>query len=169
MRSAYFLGVDAVAISTHSAPLGPVALKASAGSSESIPLLSVRATGTFIQQSQKYGWKFFAAVAPPSHVKTGTNSDIPVKEHFSTSLLRDPLRTSPCVVMLGGEGTGLKTDLQRKADFTLSIEGHRNGSGGVDSLNVSVAAGLLCDAFMRPPAANMPQEKKKEVAGDALF
>lgn len=40
----------------------------------------------------------------------------------------------------------------------LSIEGRRGGlSGIVDSLNVSVAAGLLCDAFLRPS----PNSEKK--------
>ena len=53
--------------------------------------------------------------------------------------------------MLGGEGEGLRQILQRKADYIVGVEGQRIGQGGVDSLNVSVAAGVLCEAFLRRP------------------
>lgn len=51
--------------------------------------------------------------------------------------------------MLGGEGEGLRWNLQKKADHEIGIDGTRAGMRGVDSLNVSVAAGLLCEAFLR--------------------
>lgn len=51
--------------------------------------------------------------------------------------------------MIGGEGEGLARPLQKKADFTVSVEGSRTGQGGVDSLNVSVATAMLCDAFLQ--------------------
>lgn len=55
--------------------------------------------------------------------------------------------------MLGSEGDGLRKTLLRKSDFKLSIEGRRGDLKSlVDSLNVSVAAGLLCEAFLRPPS-----------------
>lgn len=57
--------------------------------------------------------------------------------------------------MLGGEGEGLRQNLLRKADFLVTIEGQRLRQGGVDSLNVSVAAGVLCEAFLRQPADSM--------------
>ena len=58
--------------------------------------------------------------------------------------------------MLGGEGSGLKGDLVRKADHLVSIAGERGGLGGIDSLNVSVATGVLCEAFLRQPR-NIPR------------
>lgn len=54
--------------------------------------------------------------------------------------------------MLGGEGEGLRWTLQKSADYLVGVEGNRAGKEGVDSLNVSVAAGLLCNAFMKKPA-----------------
>lgn len=154
LRSAYFLGVDAVAISNrNSAPLSPVALKASAGASENLPLVSIARPAAFIEESQENGWKFYAAVAPP---KSGnSNPDPPgtrVSKHFSTADIDPAERDHPCVLMLGGEGEGLRWNLQKKADFTVSIDGWRAGDGGVDSLNVSVAAGLLSEAFLRKSA-----------------
>lgn len=51
--------------------------------------------------------------------------------------------------MLGNEGEGLRWNLRSKAAVELSIAGSGNAQrGGVDSLNVSVAAGVLCQAFL---------------------
>lgn len=62
--------------------------------------------------------------------------------------------------MLGSEGEGLRWTLQKKADYVLGVQGARLGQGGVDSLNVSVAAGLLCEAFMKPPSTSQPAYKE---------
>jgi hypothetical protein len=62
--------------------------------------------------------------------------------------------------MLGSEGDGLRKPLVKKSDVRLSIEGRRGDLNGVDSLNVSVAAGLLCDAFLRPPYQKKHDEAK---------
>ena len=149
MRTAFFLGVDAVAISKRSsAPLSPVAIKASAGASENIPLLSVDQPGKFIDTCQGFGWKICAAVSP------GTGKSSGSRGYISTSTLHTPVRDHPCLLVLGGEGEGLRWNIQSKADLKIGIEGMRAGHIGVDSLNVSVAAGLLCDAFLREPAVS---------------
>ena len=66
--------------------------------------------------------------------------------------------------MLGAEGEGLRLKLRGKADVNVSIGGSwrqdEDGTGGVDSLNVSVAAGLLCDAFLRAPTVGRDLDKK---------
>lgn len=72
--------------------------------------------------------------------------------------------------MLGGEGEGLRWNLQKKADYLVRIEGQRLGQGGVDSLNVSVAAGILCEAFSKLsvagilPIESMPSAPVQEAA-----
>ncbi|CAF9941207.1 hypothetical protein IMSHALPRED_002470 [Imshaugia aleurites] len=158
LRTAFFLGVDTVAISNRSsAPVSPVALKASAGASETLPLVSVSQPGSFIDECRSNGWKIYAAVAPSPGKRTG------VGNYFSTSDLGSPVRNHPCLLILGGEGEGLRWNIQRKADYDVGIDGARNGQGKVDSLNVSVAAGLLCEAFLRKPA------KRLEVDVDAPF
>lgn len=169
LRTAYFLGIDAVAISNrNSAPLTPITLKASAGASESLPLLSISHPGAFIDESQKNGWKFYAAV-------TGGTNPTEKQPQLTTSDINSPARNHPCVLMLGGEGEGLRWNLQKKADLLLSIEGHRSGQGGVDSLNVSVATGLLCEAFLRKPVKDEMKSTKEEppekvaISAEALF
>ena len=147
LRSAFFLGVDTVAISNRSsAPVSPVAIKASAGASETLPLVSVNQPGGFIDQCKRNGWKIYAAVAPTPGKRTGLGN------YFSSSDLGSPVRNHPCLLILGGEGEGLRWNIQTKADFDVGIDGPKNGHGKVDSLNVSVAAGLLCEAFLRKPA-----------------
>ncbi|MCJ1391250.1 hypothetical protein MMC18_004113 [Xylographa bjoerkii] len=158
VRSAHFLGVDAIALSArHSAPLTPVALKASAGAAESLPLISIHTPAAFVDASRAAGWKFYAAVAPTDQVGTDKpgaekESTAPPVPHYDLPALAAlcPTRTHPCVLMLGGEGEGLRWALRRKADASVSI-GASWRAGGVDSLNVSVAAGLLCEAFLRAP------------------
>ncbi|KAL9131282.1 MAG: hypothetical protein Q9217_000770 [Psora testacea] len=145
MRSAFFLGVDAVAVSSHSAPFSPVSLKASAGAAECLPLVTVAQPNTFIDACKKNGWKAYAADASSEYIRK--------QKRLATSNLGSPLQRHPCILILGSEGEGLRWKIQEKADFDVGIEGQRGGQGGVDSLNVSVAAGLLCEAFLRKPNA----------------
>ena len=146
LRSAFFLGVDTVAISIrNSAPISPVANKASAGASETLPLVSVSQPGTFIDQCKSNGWKIYAAAAPAPGKRTGLGN------YLSSSNLGNPVRKHPCILILGGEGEGLHWNIRRKADFDVGIDGPRIGRSEVDSLNVSVAAGILCEAFLRKP------------------
>jgi len=67
IRSAYFLGIDAIALSKHTtAPLTPVALKAAAGAAEALPIIVYDSPTTFLDSSISNGWKVYAAVAPDS-------------------------------------------------------------------------------------------------------
>ncbi|MCJ1322216.1 hypothetical protein MMC15_007563 [Xylographa vitiligo] len=176
LRSAHFLGVDAIALSArHSAPLTPVALKASAGAAESLPLISIRTPAAFVDASRAAGWKFYAAVAPTDQVGTSADAEketaAPPVPHHDLSMLAAlcPTRAHPCVLMLGGEGEGLRWALRRKADASVSI-GASWRAGGVDSLNVSVAAALLCEAFLRAPGgmgAEKVRGRGRESGGSA--
>lgn len=143
IRTASFLGASAVAISTrNSASFTPVVLKASAGASENITLFSISKPEAFVQESREAGWKIYAAVAP-SAGKDAQRSG----KSISTDELDDPLVHDPCVLMLGGEGDGLRMNLRRKADVKIYIPGRAQKSM-VDSLNVSVAAGILTNSFL---------------------
>ncbi|KAL8775016.1 MAG: hypothetical protein Q9209_000495 [Squamulea sp. 1 TL-2023] len=156
IRSSHFLGADGILICTrNSAALTPVALKAAAGGAETLPLFSVGQPGSFIDESQENGWKFYAAVSPSS----SDGGRVTGRPYFSSTTLGHPLQKHPCILVLGGEGDGLRWNIQKKADFLLGIEAQRTGSGELDSLNVSVASALLCDAFLR--SSNMTNKARK--------
>ncbi|KAF7946554.1 hypothetical protein EAE96_009551 [Botrytis aclada] len=165
LRTALFMGVTAVAISTrNSASFTPVVFKASAGAAENIEIFSVNKPGGFIKDSQAAGWKIYAAVAPPAPRKADSRHMWPPtsQEFVWTHDLQDPLRDEPCILMVGGEGEGLRKALRDHADVHLSIKGAGN-RGRLDSLNVSVATGMLCDAFMRQTTRKTVEEAVQEV------
>lgn len=150
LRTASFLGATAVGITRHgSAPLTPVALKASAGAAESLALFSVSALPEFLNASRANGWTVYAAVAegPASGGGGGglkQRRQVDVRDVSET----DPLRREPCVLLVGNEGEGLARLLVKKADYEVNIPNLAVPGSGVDSLNVSVAVGLLCSAFL---------------------
>ncbi|KFY36771.1 hypothetical protein V494_04986 [Pseudogymnoascus sp. VKM F-4513 (FW-928)] len=149
IRTAAFLGVTAIAISSrNSAGFSPVVLKASAGACENVRLFTVNSPAGFVADSKAAGWKIYAAVAP----STNRAANPPLA--MTTEELCNPLLEAPCMLMLGSEGAGLRWNLRSKADVELSIEG--SGQRGlVDSMNVSVATGVLCNAFVSKKAQSV--------------
>ncbi|KAJ5731760.1 tRNA/rRNA methyltransferase SpoU [Penicillium malachiteum] len=168
IRSAYYLGVDAIIFAgRNSAPLSPVTLKASAGAAENMTLLHVKNEVDFIQRSQANGWRFYAADAPGPDA-THISRVEPDGARNSGGLLATQ---SPSVLMMGSEGSGLSTHIKSHADAIVSIPGARHSAdlgvrsdpARIDSLNVSVAAALLMEMFLRTPLVlSEPLKKVKE-------
>lgn len=164
IRSAYYLGIDAIVFAgRNSAPLNPVTIKASAGAAENMRLLKVTKEVQFIQQCQANGWRFYAADAP------GLNSmlldtDVETGDRFG------PATQSPSVIMMGSESDGLSRHIKSHADSIVSIPGARisndfgieSDPARIDSLNVSVAAALLMEMFLKVPlsVSELPQRTK---------
>lgn len=149
IRTASYLGIDAVGITSRgSSTLTPVALKSAAGAVEEISLFTVDDPLRFIEDSSKAGWKTFAAVAPPDRKLVRKHGD----KFISTDVIEvnSPLNEHPCLLVLGNEGHGLPKPLKVAADYELSVPRFVQGSC-IDSLNVSVAAGLLCHSFVKEP------------------
>lgn len=147
LRTASYFGVDAVCLtSRHTSSLSPVALKSAVGAAEEITLLTVESPEEFLQGSKSSGWKTYAAVEPPSGkiLKMHENKFVSTE---AVELLR-PLDEHPCILVLGNEGYGLPGSIKRAADYELSVPKYM-ASSSVDSLNVSVAAGLLTHAFVK--------------------
>jgi len=143
LRTVSFLGATAVAVTKrNSASLTPVALKASAGASETLTVFSVDQLSNFLVDSKENGWQVYAAA--PSMGRSGRHRQVDVHELQDL----DPLAKAPCILLMGSEGEGLSRQLMSKADSVVSIP-NLSGSTVVDSLNVSVATGLVCSAFLR--------------------
>ncbi|KAI4377409.1 hypothetical protein MLD38_015038 [Melastoma candidum] len=154
IRSAYFFGATGVVLcAKNSAPLSGVVSKASAGSLELMELRYCKNMMQFLIASADNGWR----------VLGGSISSKSVPIH-------DISPGVPTILVLGSEGTGLRPLVERSctqlvkipgniyAD-SLSVEGNGNQTGdgpekstsaeefrsflAVESLNVSVAAGVL--------------------------
>ncbi|KAF7538449.1 hypothetical protein G7Z17_g12623 [Cylindrodendrum hubeiense] len=160
LRTASYLGIDAVGITTRgSSTLTPVVLKSAAGAVEEISLFTVDDPLTFIEESSKAGWKTFAAVAPPDRKLIRKHGN----KFISTDAIeaRSPLNDDPCLLVLGNEGHGLSKELKMAADYELSVPRFVQGSC-VDSLNVSVATGLLCHSFVKEIEVETNVEQRVE-------
>jgi 21S rRNA (GM2251-2'-O)-methyltransferase len=167
IRSAYFLGVEAVVLIEHgTAPIGPVALKSSASAAEYLPLLVVKNEHAFMRKSQENGWKFFAATSPDSRSVSGSEPRV-----LELSMMNSALQEGPCVLLLGSEGEGIRPQLQRIVNGTVGIESARVSTQGLDSLNVGVAAALLMQEFLqgsKRAASTSEQPSEKGVLQPAL-
>lgn len=153
IRSAYFFGAAGVVLcAKNSAPLSGVVSKASAGSLELMELRCCKNMMQFLVSSAENGWRVLGgSVAPKA---------IPLDE-VSSGL--------PTILVLGSEGTGLRPLVERSCTQLVKIPGNIpvDVSAGVEdddetpesnqkcsakefrsflaveSLNVSVAAGVL--------------------------
>ena len=125
VRSAAAFAAQAVVVpKRRSAPLSPVASKASAGALEQFPIIEVNNLAQFIQQAARYGFWNIAAV-----VQGGA----PLKEHP---------KDRPLMLVIGSEGRGVRPLVQRRCDATLTLNMHGQGH-----LNVSNAATVLLHWF----------------------
>ena len=133
MRTAYFFGVDGVLLcSKNSAPLSPAVSKVSSGAVEMMDIYSTSNLVKFLKESDGNGWEVIGAAgdANPS---------------ITLSQFRENAKSKPVILVLGNEGTGLRTNVKNGCQTFVSIENSSgdNFNGSVDSLNVGVAAGVF--------------------------
>jgi 23S rRNA (guanosine2251-2'-O)-methyltransferase len=129
LRSAVAAGTDGVVIPTREmAPLNAAAIKASAGTAPRIPIARSNDLPRFLTSIKERGYWVIGA--------EGT-AETP---HWDADWDR------PLAVILGSEGDGLAPDVADACDGLVSIP----MAGPAESLNVSVAAGLLLYAAAQP-------------------
>jgi 21S rRNA (GM2251-2'-O)-methyltransferase len=127
LRSAFFFGVDEVIIcSKNSAPLSPVVSKASAGALEVMTVRSANNLMRLLDESKKTGWQV-----------VGTSLGEDTMPLDSLPLLQ------PTILVMGNEGHGLRQSIISRCDHKVHIPCGRGSNALVDSLNVSVATGVL--------------------------
>ncbi|KAK9774427.1 putative rRNA methyltransferase 1, mitochondrial [Seiridium cardinale] len=158
LRTAAFLGVTGVVITKHgSSGLTPVSLKASSGASEVLQLYSTNSTPDFIERSRDNGWEIYASVAAGPRSRGNSHLTIDRIETY------DPLSERPTILVIGSEGEGLEKKIKRLADFEVSIPGHTGFLSTIDSLNVSVATGIMCSAFLKKNQGFEIEEATSEI------
>jgi len=138
LRTALFLGVDGVLVSEkNSCPLTPAVSKASAGAMEQLPVHCARNLVRALDAAREDGWQVVGAALDKRSVEPA-----------------DLDAGAPTVLVLGSEGHGLRTNVLRACSGLVRIprgpaaatEGAAAAAGDaelVDSLNVSVAGGIL--------------------------
>lgn len=133
LRSAYFLGASGVlTCSRNSAPLSPVVSKASAGAMEAMPVHSAQNLPRTLASAAASGWQVVGATSDASSVNC---LDVTVRQ--------------PTLLVLGNEGVGLRTTVRNVCQTLVKVDtGHVTDSDSVDSLNVSVATGILLHQFL---------------------
>ncbi|KAG6718553.1 hypothetical protein I3842_04G156800 [Carya illinoinensis] len=153
IRSAYFFGASGVVLcAKNSAPLSGIVSKASAGALELMELRYCKNMMQFLVTSAENGWRVLGGSVSPRAVP-----------------LDEILPGAPTILVLGSEGTGLRPLVERSCTQLIRIPGSIpvavstsgvndletaetvSGCSGeefrsflaVESLNVSVAAGVL--------------------------
>lgn len=137
LRSAHYLGVDKVITSRrNSCPLTPVVSKASAGAVEVMDLFFTDDLVGFLQAKAQQGW-LVAGTMGSLTPEVSQSSKIPIMSCLEF------LWDRPTLLVLGNEGSGLSREVQASCQFLLTILPGRSLPPGFESLNVSVAAGIL--------------------------
>lgn len=147
LRSAYFLGVDRVASSVrHSCPLSPVVSKASSGAMEVLGLYGYENLEGMLRRKAAQGW----------HIVGTVGAD--VEDSIPVTWCSDFQMSKPTLLLMGGEGEGLSPGLLSLCETLLSIPAGRDlNPGSIDSLNVSVATGILLHSLLRSrPSSTQP-------------
>ncbi|XP_038054798.1 rRNA methyltransferase 1, mitochondrial-like isoform X3 [Patiria miniata] len=140
IRSAYYLGVDRIIASKHSCcSLTPVVSKASSGAMEIMPVYSTSSLLTFIMKQRDIGWEIVGSTCAFNNWTHTLN----VSSAASFKL------SKPTVVVIGGEGSGLPDSIQNACCQLLTIPAGRELHTSIDSLNVSVATGILLQSILQ--------------------
>lgn len=150
-RSAFFFGADFLVVpDENGARMGPVALKASAGALDLIPIYTVTQTAKFLTRIQENGWNVVAsgvadaADAPMASIRKEQNiGEATRNKTVPSDELGGMLEQCPMLLIMGSEGQGVSREIRTKADFLVKIDKEVDGDVFVDSLNVNVAAGVL--------------------------
>jgi 23S rRNA (guanosine2251-2'-O)-methyltransferase len=151
LRVADGAGVDGVVLTERrSAPLSPVAVKASAGAAEHLRIARVVNLVRALEELKRQNLWIVGLDANPA-------------ERGATDYDQFDL-TGNCVIVLGREGAGLHDLVRRTCDHLLRIP----MAGGVSSLNVSAAgAVVLYEAFRQRRNAARLQSAARPAAAAA--
>ena len=129
LRSAVAAGVEGVIVPTQNmAPLNAAALKTSAGTATRIPIARIRILEDVLIQLKERGYWIVGAAGDGETTVWDMDWD------------------RPLALVIGNEERGLHPKVERLCDYRVSIPMR----GPAESLNASVAAGILMFAAARP-------------------
>ncbi len=127
-RTAECAGVTCLIVPDEgSAAINEDAVKTSAGALLRLPVCRVKNTKTTLNYLKQSGIKIFAATEKATNVYT--------KENYNL----------PCAIVMGAEDKGISKDALKLSDALITIP----IKGNIESLNVSVAAGVIIYEVVR--------------------
>jgi 23S rRNA (guanosine2251-2'-O)-methyltransferase len=127
-RSVECSGASGIILPVHdSAPITAVAIKASAGALEHIPVTKVNNLTYALNQAKDYGFWI-----------VGTDS-------LSKKLYTDKIYDRPVIIVIGSEGKGMRPISAKHCDMLVKIP----LAGKIESLNASVSAGIILFEIVR--------------------
>ncbi|MFZ5724124.1 MAG: tRNA/rRNA methyltransferase [Pseudomonadota bacterium] len=131
LRSAAHFGVGAVLVPDARVLAGGAALRTAEGGAEHVEVLDAASFARTVQDFRAAGWRV-----------------VTTSSHAGSDLYRVTL-PEKCLLLFGEESSGLSTALLGSGDLAVRIP----GTGNVESLNVSVAVGVLLGEWWRrhPP------------------
>jgi len=139
IRTAYCLGANGVIIpADRAAPVTSAVVKASAGSTQQLPVARVTNLVQVIEELKEKSFWVFGADAHEG----GNLGEMDFNCHVA--------------LVLGGEAKGLRPLVKKKCDFLLSIPLRRS----FDSLNVAVAAGIIQYEIFRRRSRSLQQAEE---------
>ena len=151
LRSSKYFGIDRVILSSHCSRLSPVVSKASAGAMETMDIRAITNTTKFLWHIGNY-WKIIGTCSPVEE----ENLYHTVQIHD----LEDLKIEKPTLILFGNEGEGLSEKIAEFCHSMLSIKPWGELPDGIDSLNVSVSAGLVLHKVSRVRPSNTEMEKR---------
>lgn len=155
MRTAAYFGIKGVVSERGSVRFTPVASKASSGAGENIPFFGANNLRKLLDGARSSGWRVVGAATPhpEDEAKGIVSRSLDDPAALRTLSGDDGSSGGGVVLVLGSEGGGLRANIRQECDELVYIAG---GVDGLDSLNVSVAAGILIHAARRGVGATEP-------------
>ncbi|MFM2133701.1 MAG: hypothetical protein RL156_982 [Bacteroidota bacterium] len=115
----------------HTSPVTSVAIKTGAGAFEYLAVSKVTNLHRTLERAKEAGFWIIGTDADATHTYTA------------------PLYDRPVVLLIGGEGSGMRSSTRKACDAIVSIPLH----GAITSLNASVAAGVVLFEMARQRSA----------------
>jgi len=139
IRSAAYFGVDRIIVSERNCcPLSTSVCKASSGAMEWLPMYSVSCLKKFLKRSISSGWDVIGSMSMESDFK---------KSVYSCENMKID---KPTILVVGNEGFGLDKDIINVCTDLVTVDSSNPSLPiGLDSLNVSVATGVMLHSLLK--------------------
>ena len=138
IRTAAWFGASAVIANTEERHVNTAAIRVSQGGAEMLPIVGVNRLVPILRRLKARGYEVVAA-----------------DQRATDAVQHAPPKRPVCIVM-GNEATGIARPVLECCDRRVKIP----GQGGIESLNVSVAAGILMAMVTGSPKSPRPPKAR---------